>query len=308
MELMPALRDHRRIYRDFIYAYPVISRRSRGVSLGLNLNPDKVCNFDCIYCEVDRTSPPRRRDVDLGVMAAELDTLIDLWRGGALFADEPFASAPPEWRRLNDIAFSGDGEPTTYPRFDEAVEVAWRARERLGDPSVKLVLITDAACLDRPVVRRGVLRMAQGAHEIWAKLDAGTEAYYRIVNRTRIPLARVLANITRTAAEVPVWIQTLFLRVNGAPPSDAEVDAYLGRLAEIQRGGGKLLGIQLYTVARPTPESWATALSDAELDTLAARVARESGLPVETFHGNGTSRADGGAEPATPSQPTPPFA
>ena len=35
--------------------YPVVSRRSKGISIGVNLNPDRVCNFDCIYCQVDRT-------------------------------------------------------------------------------------------------------------------------------------------------------------------------------------------------------------------------------------------------------------
>jgi wyosine [tRNA(Phe)-imidazoG37] synthetase (radical SAM superfamily) len=225
--------------------------------------------------------------VDLDILRTELDALIDIWGSGELFQHEPFASAAPAWRRLNDIAFSGDGEPTTYPRFDEAVEIAWAARERLGRPDVKLVLITDAACLDRPAVQRGVRRMAEGAHEIWAKLDAGTDAYYRLVNRTRIPLDRILANIATTSRDVPVWIQTLFLRVNGAPPSHAEITAYLERLNQLRHDGAQLLGLQLYTVARPTPEPWATALSDAELNTIADRIAHESGLPVERFAGNG---------------------
>ncbi|MBM3871597.1 MAG: radical SAM protein, partial [Verrucomicrobia bacterium] len=42
------MRDHTRIYRDFTYVYPVISRRSGGLSIGINLNPDKKCNFDCV--------------------------------------------------------------------------------------------------------------------------------------------------------------------------------------------------------------------------------------------------------------------
>ena len=61
----------RRAWRTFDYCYPVISRRSKGVSLGVNLNPNKVCNFDCVYCEVDRITPPRRADVDLDQLEAE---------------------------------------------------------------------------------------------------------------------------------------------------------------------------------------------------------------------------------------------
>ena len=43
-----AVRDHTRHFTDFTFVYPVISRRSRGLSIGVNLNPDKVCNFDCV--------------------------------------------------------------------------------------------------------------------------------------------------------------------------------------------------------------------------------------------------------------------
>ncbi|HNC96138.1 MAG TPA: radical SAM protein, partial [Myxococcota bacterium] len=49
--------DHRRDLGDNRYIYAVVSRRARGLSIGINLNPDKVCNFDCPYCQVDRRVP-----------------------------------------------------------------------------------------------------------------------------------------------------------------------------------------------------------------------------------------------------------
>ena len=97
--LIPAHLDHRRAWSDFDYCYPVISRRSKGVSLGVNLNPDKVCNFDCVYCEVDRTTPGRRRDIDLDQLEREMAALLDLTLDGSLFAFSPFDSARPEQRR-----------------------------------------------------------------------------------------------------------------------------------------------------------------------------------------------------------------
>ena len=130
--LIAAHLDHRRSYDDFYYVYPVISRRSQGVSIGINLNPDKVCNFDCAYCEVDRTTPARRKDVDIDVLRGELRDMLRIYQDGTLFQREPFASAPESWRRLNDIAFSGDGEPTTCPVFEQAVEVACDVREEIG--------------------------------------------------------------------------------------------------------------------------------------------------------------------------------
>ena len=283
--LIAAHLDHRRSYDDFYYVYPVISRRSHGVSIGVNLNPDKACNFDCIYCEVDRTSAPRRKDVDLDVLKLELREMLRIYQDGTLFARKPFADAPASWRGINDIAFSGDGEPTTCRVFEQAVEAVWQVREEMGLDTAKLVLITDATCLDRPGVRRGIRRMQEGAHEIWAKLDAGTDNYYRLVNRSAVPFARILKNIARTAAWCPLIIQSLFLRVSGEPPPESEIAAYAARLNEIQAKGGKILGLQIYTTARPAPMPWATPLSQKELNHLAALVKKLTGLPLEIFHG-----------------------
>src|SRR5437660_9313353 len=64
--------QHSRHWRENRYVYPVISRRSKGLSIGVNLNPDTVCNFDCVYCCVDRTATPMVREVDLDLLAEEL--------------------------------------------------------------------------------------------------------------------------------------------------------------------------------------------------------------------------------------------
>src|SRR6516162_7902475 len=111
------VRDHRRTFEDNLYVYAVVSRRSRGVSIGVNLNPDKVCNFDCVYCQVDRTTPGLVRDVDVPRLRVELEAMLDLVQSGALFEMGRFRATPPHLRRLHDIAFSGDGEPTTCPEF-----------------------------------------------------------------------------------------------------------------------------------------------------------------------------------------------
>jgi wyosine [tRNA(Phe)-imidazoG37] synthetase (radical SAM superfamily) len=285
-DLVQAHLDHRRIWQDFHYAYPVISRRSKGVSLGINLNPDKVCNFDCVYCEVDRTGPGPRRDVDLAQLEREVGTLLDLTVDGTLFATRPFNTARPDQRRLNDLAFSGDGEPTTAPEFAEAVACVARlkAARRLDD--VKLVLITDSTRLQAPEVVRGLETLMANQGEIWAKLDAGTEAYYREINRSKVPFRRVLDNLAAAARRWPITIQTLFLEWRGQGPGPAEVAAYLERLAEIRAQGGALQGIQLYTVARPTPEPEARPLKAQVMDALAARVRADlPDVPVEVFYG-----------------------
>jgi wyosine [tRNA(Phe)-imidazoG37] synthetase (radical SAM superfamily) len=284
-ELVQAHLDHRRSWQEFQYAYPVISRRSKGVSLGVNLNPDKACNFDCVYCEVDRTTPGPRSDIDLAQLEQEMAALLDLTVSGTLFRTSPFDSARPDQRRLNDIAFSGDGEPTTAREFADAVDCIARLKRARGLDQVKLVLITDATRLQAPEVIRGLELMMANQGEIWAKLDAGTEAFYREVNRSKVPFARILDNLGATAARWPITIQTLFLEWRGQGPSPAEVEAYLGCLRTVL-ARGRIQGIQLYTVARPTPEPEARPLKAQVLDDLARQVrAALPDLPVEVFYG-----------------------
>jgi wyosine [tRNA(Phe)-imidazoG37] synthetase (radical SAM superfamily) len=283
--LSDAYRRHERRWADNQFVYAVVSRRSRGVSVGINLNPDKACNFDCVYCQVDRTVPPSVRKVDLTRLAAELDLVLEAERDGSLYASPPFDALPPERRGVQDIAFSGDGEPTTYSHFKDAVGIAAAARERFGLARAKIVLITDAAYLAKPAVREALAVMDRHHGEIWAKLDAGTEAYFQRVDRPNVTLQAVLANILDAARVRPIVIQSLFFRVDGEPPPPAEIDAYVERLNEILAQGGGLKALQLYTIARAPAEASATPLTNAELDAIAAHVRGRVTVPVEVYYG-----------------------
>ena len=275
--------QHSRNFGEFRFIYPVVSRRARGVSVGVNLNPDKVCNFDCVYCQVDRRSPGNKAFVEMEQLRAELLAAIQLVQTGALFEHPTFAATPLPLRRLNDIAFSGDGEPTTFANFDAVIQLAAdiRRAESLGD--VKLVLITNASMFHREVVQRGLAILDENNGEIWAKLDAGTPEFFAKVARTRIPFERILENITQAAQIRPIVIQSLFMRWLGSPPEEAEIEAYCMRLNEITRRGGHIKGIQIYTVARPPAESFISPLNKDEIDAIASRVAEKTGLAVATF-------------------------
>jgi len=278
-------RDHRRTYADNFYVYPVVSRRSKGVSIGLNLNPDKLCNFDCVYCQVDRSTPGPVRDVDLDRLRDELEDMLDRVQSGQLFEDERFRQTPESLRRLNDIAFSGDGEPTTCPEFPEVVEIVAAVKRRRGLASVKLVLITNATMFHRERVQQGLKTLIENNGEIWAKLEAGTEEYYRQIDRTTIPLQRILDNITQVSRTTPVVIQALFLRLRGSPPSQDELEAFCDRLNEIGRAGGTIKLVQVYTVARKPAEDYVAPLSASEVDSIVEMVRQRTGLAAEPFYG-----------------------
>jgi wyosine [tRNA(Phe)-imidazoG37] synthetase (radical SAM superfamily) len=276
-------RDHRRTFAENLYVYAVVSRRSKGVSIGLNLNPDKVCNFDCVYCQVDRKTPPVVRDVDVPRLLAELEDMLDLLESGGLFEIERFRNTPPTLRRLNDIAFSGDGEPTTCPEFLEIVQAVAdiRRRRRLD---AKLVLITNATRFHIDRVRAALEVLDANGGEIWAKLEAGTAEYYRQIDRTTIPFERVLSNITAAAKARPLVIQSLFLRLHGEPPPEAELLAFCDRLNEIMQSGGRIQLVQIYTVARVPAEPYVAPLSDDEVDAIVQLVHDRTGLDAEAFY------------------------
>jgi wyosine [tRNA(Phe)-imidazoG37] synthetase (radical SAM superfamily) len=77
----------------------------------------------------------------------------------------------------------------------------------------------------------------------------------------------------------------MFLRLRGAGPAEAEIDAYVERLKEIGAAGRVSL-VQVYTVARPPAETYVTALTEAELEEIADRVRHRVGVPVEVFAGS----------------------
>ena len=268
--------DHRRELDANRYVYAVVSRRARGLSIGVNLNPDKACNFDCPYCQVDRTTPGGPSRVDVADMSAELEDLLRR-AAGDLWATPPFDTVVPELRRVADVAFAGDGEPTTPPEFPAAARAAREARDRLA-PGVPLRLLTNATLLHKDRVRAALAEF----DELWCKLDAGTEPYFQVVDGTRLPLRRVLDNLLLVARERPIVVQSLFLTLDGVGPDDAEIGAWVDRLRVIVAQGGRIDHVQVYTVARAPSDPRCGPLDPKRLDAIAAR-ARDAGLAAAVY-------------------------
>lgn len=276
--------DHARSFHDNRYVYPVLSRRAAGISIGVNLNLDKVCNFDCVYCQVQRTEPADREFLDLDRLESELDAAVLLAASGRIFDDPLFSRTPAELRRLNDIALSGDGEPTTYRNFADVIRVCARVRQRHALDGLKIVLITNASMFHRPAVAEGLRLLDAANGEIWAKLDAGTEDYYHRVARTPIPFRQILDNLATAARERPLVIQSLFMKLAETAPGEDEIAAYCDRLNEIVAAGGKIKLVQVHTVSRQPTEPWVGSLSNDEVDALADQVRRRTSLPVAAFY------------------------
>ncbi|MDR1909545.1 MAG: hypothetical protein LBQ35_06485 [Spirochaetaceae bacterium] len=266
--------DHRGREKGAL-VYPVFSRRSRGLSLGVNLFPDqKSCSFDCPYCEVFPFETGLRFDTAL-MEEALIETI-----GRAMHTP------------IRDICFSGNGEPTGSPLLFEALPATARIRERYA-PGAALVLISNATGLLNDKTFEFLRGLAAGPEGlvIWLKLDAATPRWYAAINRSAVPHERLLSRIGEFAALAPVTIQTMLCTVGGmAPPAEesAAWERFVTGLAGT--GGAGLRAVQLYGKARPAPEDpLAARLPDAYLEDRAASLRRRlvlagrGSVPVEVY-------------------------
>lgn len=272
--------DHSRGSAGLVYVYPVVSRRAGGLSVGINLNVNNACNWRCVYCQVPgltRGAPP---PIDLGRLRNELAGFLH----DVLHGDFLAARVPIEARRLNDIALSGNGEPTSAREFERVVDLVGEVRAETGVPrEVKTVLITNGSLMQRPGVRAGVRKLDALSGELWFKLDRATDAGMRRINNTRAGMSRVRANLDIAAHSCPTWIQTCVFAIDGAPPDAAEQQAYLEFLRERIAEKLPLKGVLLYGLARQSfqPEAQRLSALPAEwLEACAQRI-RALGLPVK---------------------------
>ncbi|MDR3115536.1 MAG: hypothetical protein LBU25_08450 [Treponema sp.] len=260
--------ENHRQREEGVLVYPVYSRRSQGLSMGINLFPDKKhCSFDCPYCEVF----PFEQDISFSLESMEKQL------HGQLFA------AKQQGMEVKDICFSGNGEPSLAGDFFEALDAAARIRDEVA-PHAALVLITNGTGLLHDHTFQGLRRAASGpkALHIWLKLDAGTEAWYTLMARSPVPFERLVQAIKQLTACAPVTIQTMLCRVQGKPPPPEEVVAWERLVVELAEIGAEapcstgertpgIQDIQLYGKARPAPKDpWATALAPAYLEERAA--------------------------------------
>lgn len=256
------------------YVYPVVSRRAGGVSVGINLNPNNACNWRCIYCQVPNLTRGSAPPIDMGLLETEFRTMLQ----NLLHGDFMTTHVPEAARHIEDVAFSGNGEPTSAKEFPLAVDLAMRLMAEL-DLTIKLRLITNGSLIDRPTVRQGITRLGQGNGEVWFKLDAGTKTGIARINNVDLDPANVIRRLRACSELCTTWVQTCCFSIDGVEPDETEMLAWLDILNQTRTN---LAGVHLYGLARPSLQTEAPRLGrlPAEsLEKLADR-ARELGLIV----------------------------
>jgi wyosine [tRNA(Phe)-imidazoG37] synthetase (radical SAM superfamily) len=265
--LTPA--NHNRDVVGMRYIYPVVSRRAGGVSIGINLNVNNACNWRCIYCnvpELTRGSPP---PIELDVLEHELRTFLD----DVLHGDFMQLHVHEDNRQLKDIAFSGNGEPTSAKEFPQVLDLVEKVLSDYGLlGTIKVRLITNGSLMDKPVVLETMRHLAQCNGEVWFKVDAGTKEGIARINDVTLNPQSHIQRLEKCADVCPTFIQTCMFGLDGNPPSEADITAYLALISQVKN---VIQGVHLYGLARLSlqPEAGRlTRLSAEWLESMAQRI------------------------------------
>ncbi len=246
------------IFPSPIYG-PVHSRRL-GLSLGINLLPGdgKICDFDCLYCEIGfnkdgftRTKHPSRE----AVAEALEQQLIKMDREG---------------QQPDVLTFAGNGEPTSHPHFPEIIDDTIRLRDRWC-PRAKISVLSNATFIGRPAIREALMRVDNNI----LKLDTVSNDYIRRVDRPTQPsytVEKIIANMKLFNGHI--IIQTMFMKGHGTDNTGEEyVGPWLEAVKDIQPES-----VMIYTIDRETPDKSLAKATPEELDAIRDRVIA-AGIP-----------------------------
>ncbi len=282
--LEKAWSDHSRLWEHNLWVYPVISRRARGLSIGINLNLDKRCNFDCAYCQVDRNVPGPSEKIDISRIEREIDNIVSAYERNGLADFSSFRNVEEEKREIKDICLSGDGESTMAREFPEVCLLMRKMQDKYDRHPLQLTLITNSTLLDRPNVQKGLSLLTEKKGEIWTKLDAGSESWYRKISRSRVPLEKIQENIEATVKKFPIRVQTMLCKIGSEFPDENEINLYVNRLKKIYLSNPEnLLGIQLYGVVRHTALPDVHPIDKAFFEEVASKIRAEIPAKIDIY-------------------------
>jgi wyosine [tRNA(Phe)-imidazoG37] synthetase (radical SAM superfamily) len=259
-DLYLTIEDHNRDVTGLTYIYPVVSRRAGGVSIGINLNINNACNWRCVYCQVPNLTRGTPPPINLELLEKELRDFLEY----IVHGDFMLRYVAEGDRKIQDIAFAGNGEPTSAKEFPAVLSIVETLLNefnllspKLAHP-IKVRLITNGSLMDKPHVLESMHHLAKINGEVWFKADAGTSEGVAKINDVNINIASVIKRIKACAEACPTFVQTCMVAIDGMPPTDLEVDAYITLLSEVK---DVIQGVHLYGLARPSMQAEAPRLT-----------------------------------------------
>jgi wyosine [tRNA(Phe)-imidazoG37] synthetase (radical SAM superfamily) len=248
--------------------YGPVSSRRLGASLGINLLPTgrKICSFNCIYCEcgLNDNNYPKLPLPDVEEFESGLESTLNNLKSSGI--------------KLDHFTFSGNGEPTLHPKFDEIIDITIKLRDKFF-PETKIAVLTNSTMVNKEKVFSALKKIDLPI----CKLDAGTEKMYQIIDQpvTGLTLDKITDNLMKF--DGGLCIQTIFLKgkINNKEfdnSTEEEVTKWLDRIKKINPRF-----VMLYSLDRTPPLSGLLPVEGKELEEIAKKV-KYLGIAVEAYY------------------------
>ena len=249
------------LWSGIIYG-PIRSRRL-GRSLGLNASPIsyKLCSFNCVYCQFGWTAVCT---TDTAARLGDFPTPDD-------FGKE-LERALHGLKAVDNITFSGNGEPTLHPQFEELVDIAIQLKDEYF-PKAGLGVLSNSSTVSVERVRKALAKLDFRI----MKLDAGELETFRRINRPCMGVDyRTILNGLKSLEKVT--LQTMFVDGTTQNTGDREVREWIKVVGEIQP-----MKAQIYSLHRPPAETSLREVPADRLRGIAARTGKATGVAVEAI-------------------------
>lgn len=244
--------------------YGPINSRRLGKSLGINLMPVdyKLCSFNCVYCHYGWTKAHTLDVVPYQKDIPRLDDVLGAVKG-ALMSDEAF----------DYLTFSGNGEPTLYPRFLELVARIVELRDK-HRPQLKVALLSNSSGLNNADVIKSVDYIDMPVF----KLDAGTGEIFDVINRPArgVVLTQMVEHLKSLER---ILIQTVLVHGSPCNTRGQDLSAYFDLVKKIRPKA-----VHIYSIDRPAPNVGIKRVLPEELERIARRGQDDTKVEIEAFY------------------------
>ncbi len=207
--------DLKELTESWTLTYGPIKSRRLGVSLGINLlgSGEKICSYNCPYCELGFTKLKMSQMKEAAVFPT-LQQLDEALR-------KHIVTLTKEGVQLDSLSIVGNGEPTLYPDFVEAVQKVIEVRNELV-PETKVGILTNGSTLNNPKVVKGLNQL----DDRMIKLDAGND---EMLTRIDEPLVRMtIAKLIQGSKKLKdVILQSFFVQGAIDNTVNSEVDDWI---------------------------------------------------------------------------------
>lgn len=243
--------------------YGPVSSRRLGQSLGLNISPlsYKFCSFNCVYCQYGWTVV---HSLDTTDRFEDFSTPKAFGRA--------LETALQEDTEIDNITFSGNGEPTLHPQFEELVDIAKELKEKYL-PQTRIGILSNSSTVSVDKVSRALAKLDFRI----MKLDAGDLGTFLKLNRPCQGVSyETIVNGLKSLGDI--ILQTMFVSGEIQNIGHQEVEEWIQRVGEINP-----LKSQIYSLHRPPADASLQEVARERLQEIAAQTQQITGVPVEVI-------------------------